>query len=272
MYYAILSQRALISLSGDDTEPFLQGLITNDIHKLQAGAAMYAALLTPQGKFLHDFFLYRRDGAILIDCDRARLPDLLARLQLYKLRSKVDIKPLPESESVIAAWGERAADVESADPRLPALGYRLIGKDDTRDWQKTGPDAYDRMRLELGVPDGAQDMVPEKTLLLEVGFEQLHGVDFNKGCYVGQEVTARSKHRAQLRKRLYQVRSSGDELPPAGTVVMAGDAEAGQLRSHARDIGLAILRVEEVEKAAGLRAGDIEITASPPAWMSAGTE
>lgn len=280
MFYSILLKRALISISGADADAFLQGLISNDIHKLKSGAAMYAALLSPQGKFLHDFFLARRGDAILIDIDRERRADLLQRLAMYKLRSKVDIAALPESEGVIAAWGEEIAGMEFPDPRLRELGYRLIGGTAQAEkackgkgWREVAPDDYERMRLTLGVPDGARDMVIDRSFLMEFGFEDLHGVDFSKGCYVGQEVTARSKHRAQLRKFLYQVKSGGAELPPPGTKVTAGESEAGELRSHAGDIGLAILRIEEVEKAAGagvpLAAGGVTIaSANFPKWIA----
>lgn len=284
MLYSLLPQRALISLSGADAEIFLQGLVSNDVHKLKPGMAMYAALLSPQGKFLHDFFLYRRGDAILLDADKARLPDLLARLSLYKLRAKVAIETLPESEGIIAMWEEKnsppyvlpagGGNILVSDPRLPPLGYRLIGDAEkiktfaaAQGWKEETPAAYDAMRIGLGVPDGAYDMIIDRSFLLEFGFEYLHGVDFSKGCYVGQEVTARSKHRAQLRKSLYQVKSAGAELPPPETKIMAGETEIGQLRSHAGSIGLAVLKVEEAAKG-NLRAGEMEITASRPLWMS----
>ncbi len=280
MHYALLPQRALMSLFGEDTVPFLQGLVSNDVTKLKEGAAMYAALLSPQGKFLHDFFLYKRGEAILLDIDKARLPDLVQRLKMYKLRSKVAIEVLPESEGVVAVWGIPSplrGEELFADPRLPELGCRIVGDRakiktfcEEKKWQAVASDAYDRMRLELGVPDGARDMIIDRSFLLEFGFEDLHGVDFNKGCYVGQEVTARSKFRAQLRKSLYQVKSDGAELPPPGTRVTAGGTEIGELRSHSGDTGLAILRIEEVGKAtAPLMAAGVTIaSAAIPNWIA----
>lgn len=301
MHYTALPDRALLAVAGEETVSFLQGLVSNDVAKLKEGAMMYAALLSPQGKFLHDFFMVRRGEAILLDIDTSRLSDLLQRLILYKLRSKIHFTKL-ENEIVAAAWQEEfpsrqreesgeggnneasppyippasGGDNIFSDPRLPELGYRMIGgaepiKTITQHWQQATPEAYDRMRLALGVP-GTQDFVPDRSLLLEFGFEELHGVDFNKGCYVGQEVTARSKHRAQLRKGLYQVKGMA-ELPPAGTQVMAGGIEVGQLRTHQGESGLAVLKSEDVEKAAAagtpLTAANVTIaSAVVPRWIA----
>lgn len=281
MRFAHLPQRGLLALSGADAQAFLQGLISNDLNKLASGAAMYAAMLTPQGKFLHDFFLMRRGDALLLDGHRERLPDLLQRLQVYKLRAQVNIARL-ENEGVMAAWdGDASPSAPPTlqtvkDPRLPALGLRIVGDVAVarawcaaQGWQEAGEAEYDAMRLALGVPDGARDMIVDKSFLLELGFEDLHGVDFNKGCYVGQEVTARSKFRGQVRKHLYHV-AAETELPAPGTSVMQGEAAVGELRSHAGAQGLAILRIEAVEKAAKenapLIAGGVRLTASLPGW------
>ncbi len=269
MFYTLLPNRAVLSISGADAESFLQGLISNDMRKLAPGAMLYAAMLTPQGKFLHDFFLARRGDTILMDCDGARVNDLVSRLTLYKLRAAVNIEKL--SEPVIAAWGNNSAlgTGHSAlilpDPRLPEMGYRIIGAADTKGWQQADVAAYEKHRLSLGVPDGAQDMLIDKSFLLELGFEQLHGVDFNKGCYVGQEVTARSKFRGQVRKHVYQVKAES-ELPPPGTKIMQEGAEVGELRSHVGNIGLAIIRIEAVEKNTPFTADGKTISASFPSW------
>jgi folate-binding protein YgfZ len=270
MFYTPLLQRSVLAVSGADAESFLQGLISNDIRKLAPGTMLYAAMLSPQGKFLHDFFLARRGDAILMDCDGARVNDLVSRLTLYKLRAQVAIERL--SENMGALWGSNSAlsTQHSAlifpDPRLAEMGYRIIGAIDTSEWQQADIAAYEMHRLTLGVPDGAQDMLIDKSFLLEVGFEQLHGVDFNKGCYVGQEVTARSKFRGQVRKHLYQVQGER-ELPPLGTKIMQDGAEVGELRSHAGTIGLAIIRIEAVEKNTPLTADGVTISASFPSWV-----
>lgn len=260
--YAILPQRGVISVLGDDRVDFLQGLVTNDVRKLSGGHALYAALLSPQGKFLHDFFLISRGDAILIDCDKAQLPTLLKRLSMYKLRSKVSIEAT--DMGVAAAWGTSAPEHGFADPRLPELGFRIIGDVATAD---ASEEDYERHRLMLGVPDGARDMIENKSLLMEFGFEDLHGVDFSKGCYVGQEVTARSKHRGQVRRFIYSVRA-GEALPPAGTKVTLDGAEVGEIRSSLGETGLALLRVEAVQKAEAFQCGNTRLKASLPEWVT----
>jgi folate-binding protein YgfZ len=272
MYYTHLPTRGLLALSGEDVISFLQGLVSNDTRLLEKGEAVYAALLTPQGKFLHDFFLIPREGKILLDGEKARLDDLCKRLTLYKLRSKVTIEKLPDAFGVVALWGEGApAGGAFADPRLPALGFRWVGdvsQFSAADAQGASEAGYDRHRLELGVPDGSRDMIVEKSFLLECGFEELHGLDFKKGCYVGQEVTARTHYRGQVKKAMFMVRGS---LSAPGTPIMSGEAQAGEMRSSAGDIGLAILRIAEVEKSLKgempLCAGDRVIEAAWPGYV-----
>ncbi len=282
MAYALLSNRRLLKLAGDDTLAFLQGLITNDISKLGEGELMYAALLSPQGKFLHDFFIARWKEAYWLDVDASRLADLRQRLMMYRLRSKVTIDVADESLGVAAIWEQHipAADelMLAADPRLAAMGQRLMGEVHAIGAFCAGHaivhaslDVYEQWRIIHGIPDGVQDMIVDKSLLLEFGYEDLHGVDFKKGCYVGQEVTARSKFRAQLKKYLHQVSSGGDALPAPGTPIHAGDSVVGEMRSSSGPYGLALLRVEELHQAiaagATLMAGDVAITAQRPSWM-----
>jgi len=267
MRYATLPRR-IIEVSGDDAAAFLQGLVSNDVSRLQKGEAVYAALLTPQGKFLHDFFLVPQGASILIDCDKDSLPDLLARLTMYKLRSKVTIGA-KENLGVAAIWGNQKPEMEVfPDPRLAQLGWRAVGDINAiaSGCKPATFDDYERFRLELGVPDGARDMVRDKSLLLEFGFEDLHGVDFKKGCYVGQEVTARSKYRGQVRRFIYQVRAD-KVLPPAGTPVVLADVPVGELRSVAGNIGLALLKVEAVEKAQEFHAAGVACKAALPSWV-----
>ena len=275
MECSILPSRSLIRLSGEEVIDFLQGLITHDARKLVAGQVLYAALLTPQGRFLHDFILFPWQGCIWLDTDAGRAPDLLARLKLYKLRSKVNIET--SDFWAAAAWGENAHVASESihiitDPRLPQLGYRIIGEKTAVEHycahMKSGD--YDAHRLALGVPDGARDMVIDKSLLLECGFEALHGVDFNKGCYVGQEVTARSKFRGQVRKQFYVVNGK-DILPQSGMEIRAGEKPIGAMRSSSGTRGLAIIHVDDYESAvansATITAGDIVISLSQPIWM-----
>ncbi len=276
MYYAHLQNRGVLAVSGPDAITFLQGLITNDIRKAEGGKLVYAALLTPQGKFLHDFFLMSQAGRILIDTEKHRLDELKQRLSLYKLRSQVTIEVTADM-GVVAVWGGEHANI-MPDPRLHVLGGRIIGNmEESLAWCKAqgfllaGEQEYDRHRIECAVPDGSRDMIPDKSFLLEFGIDELNGIDFAKGCYVGQEVTARTKYRGQVRKFLYRVIASV-ELPQAGTPVLLGDVEAGELRSHAGLMGLAILRSELVEKAHAevlqLTAGGARIVANVPPWFT----
>ena len=257
MYYAHLPARALISLTGDDVIPFLQGLITADARRLEQGNAIYAALLTPQGKYLHDFFLIPQVGRIILDGEKYRLPDLKQRLALYKLRSKVTIELLPESEGVVVCWGGQlpvVSDQENiiADPRMPSLGFRMAGDVaknlaycETQGFERVDAQAYDRHRITQGVPDGSRDMTPDKSLMLEFNMDALNAVDFSKGCYVGQEVTARTKYRAQLRKILCIV----ENVPDTRGALMLADSEAGELLSQAGNTALAMVRTEALERA-----------------------
>ncbi|MGE0755232.1 MAG: folate-binding protein YgfZ [Alphaproteobacteria bacterium] len=276
MFYTQLSGRGLLKISGSDALSFLQGLVTQDVRLLEKGQPAYAALLTPQGKYLHDFFLYPHNGAILLDGEKNRFADLAARLKLYKLRSDVTMEELPESLGVVASWGEQSSENLFKDPRMLELGYRLAGDvQKNLDWCKAQGyeqatyETYDAMRLELGVPDGSRDMIPEKSFMLECGMDKLHAISFDKGCYVGQEVTARSKFRGQVRKSLYVVRTDGALLPEPGTAITLDDREIGQMRSHNGRVGLAMLRMEIPETTHGpLMAGGILLHVSLPQWAS----
>lgn len=272
-------------LEGEDAVAFLQGLITNDANSLVEHIPLYAALLTPQGKYLHDFFLIPTQNGILLDCERARIPDLQQRLLSYKLRSKVSIAVQDASQGVFAAWGvendglpEVGAFSIIRDPREKTLGLRLVGDVvalreycETLGWKKMSEDAYDAQRIQIGVPRGCIDMLPEKSFLMEFHFEDLHGVDFKKGCYVGQEVTTRMKYRGQLKKFLYQIRTGAGPLPEPGTPITAGELVVGEMRSHAGNEGLALIRLDELEKAnasgAPLMAAGVSVDVSLPRWV-----
>jgi len=282
--YAILDNRSVIHLGGPEAKDFLQGLITNDVEKLETAGAIYGALLTPQGKFLHDFIVFKLDGGMALDCEAARKDDLIRRLTMYRLRSKVTIEDVSDGYLVAAMWdGKAAPELDSAgalfpDPRVAALGWRAVLARDTAvatleqdDWTAATPEDYDRRRLALGVPDGSRDLLVDKSFLLEGNFEELNGVDFDKGCYVGQENTTRQKHRGVVRKRFMRVDIQGP-TPAPGTPVMLGDKEAGTMRSSADGAGMALLRLEYVTKAeqAGepLVAGEARLTPVKPDWAS----
>lgn len=249
MYYTHLTSRGLLSINGPDTLSLLQGVITQDTRLIEQGRPVYAALLTPQGKYLHDFFLYPTEGGVLLDGEKERLADLKTRLMLYKLRSDVQIAVLSERK-VAAIWGEgepKPTEGLFEDPRLPALGWRMIGE--VHGYEQVAESEYDKMRLQVGAPDGSRDMIPEKSLMLECGMDRLNAISFDKGCYVGQEVTARSKHRGQVRKQFYRVKAAQGALPDTGTAIMLDDKAVGEMRSHNGAMGLAMLRIEAVQAA-----------------------
>jgi tRNA-modifying protein YgfZ len=276
--FVVLEQRGALAVSGPDRRSFLQGLVSNDVEKVAPDRAVYAALLTAQGKYLHDFIMVAHGEAILLDCEVARLADLKRRLSMYRLRAKVVIEERSEL-AVAVVFGDEALSVLSlpeepgaartegdgtvmVDPRLAELGARamLPGHEihaalAGRGLAEADFATYDRDRLALGVPDGSRDMVVEKSILLESGFEELHGVDWQKGCYIGQELTARTKYRGLIKKRLFPVTIEG-AAPEPGTMVMLDGHEAGEMRSSRDGIGLALLRLEAVETGRPFSAGD----------------
>lgn len=272
--------RAVLSVAGEDRASFLQGLISNDIHKAGAGRAIWAAFLSPQGKFLWDLFIAERDGAYLIDVEAARAEEFRKKLSLYKLRAKVTVA-LTEL-SVYAVMNADALDlggvpgdarpfgggVAYVDPRMARLGARVVlGSPETliaAGMAEADLATWDQVRIEAGIPDGSRDMVVDKALLLESGFDELGGVDFDKGCYMGQELTARTKYRGLVKKRLLPVTITGP-VPAPGTPILAGEAEAGEMRSACGETGLALLRLEHLS--VPLRAGEATLTVSVPDWV-----
>lgn len=236
--------RAVVALAGEDRKTFLQGLVSNDVTRVSPQDAVWAAMLTPQGKFLWDLFIVEAGDILYLDVEAPRAEAFAKKLSLYKLRSKVSVTLRPD----LAVWAvlDGAAVPEGgicySDPRLPVLGRRLYV---SRDCGLPDGDflAWDRLRLESGVPDGSRDLEVEKALLLENGFDELGGVDFNKGCYMGQELTARTKYRGLVRKRLLPVRFDGPVLAP-GTPLLAGEAEAGEIRSGLDGLALAMVRLD----------------------------
>jgi folate-binding protein YgfZ len=276
-----LAERGVLAISGETARDFLQGLITNDIQKVSPSCAIYAALLTPQGKFLHDFFIVEHRDRFLLDCSAERMPDLIKRLTMYRMRSKVEITDesdkwavgamLPVGETGVPGTAKARFDgVSYIDPRHANLGertIRLIDEDDTFPTDAAQQDKiradYDAVRIALGIPDTGKDLIADKSMPLESGFDELHGVDFEKGCYVGQEVTARMKHRNLVKKRLFPVAIDGDAS--TGTIVKAGEVDAGELRSMIKDRGIALLRLDLAEKG-GLMADGAAVTPEKPEW------
>jgi folate-binding protein YgfZ len=241
-----MTSRRILSLTGRDARDFLQGLITNDVRKLDQGL-VYAAILTPQGKYLADFFLCRKGDAILLDVAAELAESLVKRLTMYKLRADVAIA---DSGLNLQRGTGPAPEGALADPRHPALGWRAYTTapegDDGTDW--------DALRVTHLIPETGIELNPD-TFILEAGFETLNGVDFRKGCYVGQEVTARMKHKTDLRKGLARVLITGPAAP--GTEITAGGKPAGVLHTRAGDQAIAYLRLD---RALGpMQAGDASI-------------
>ncbi|WP_299611762.1 folate-binding protein [uncultured Tateyamaria sp.] len=242
-----MSNRHIFRLSGPDTHSFLQGLVTNDVNGLDNGL-VYAALLTPQGKYMADFFLVPDGDAVLLDTHGDQADMLRQRLGMYKLRANVTIEDT--SLHLHRGLGDPPSD-GFADPRHTEMGWRAYRDspqtDDTADWTA--------LRVAHMIPETGVELTPD-TFILEVGFEAIHGVDFRKGCYVGQEVTARMKHKTTLRKGLAKVTVAGDATP--GSAIMAGDRAAGTLLSRAGNNAIAYLRFD---RAGGdLQAGDATVT------------
>lgn len=279
--FILARDRALISLAGADRTSFLQGIVSNDVTKATAERAVYAAFLTPQGKYLHDIFIAAQYERLLIDCEAGRRADLLRRLSMYKLRAKVMLA----EENVLAvglhfgpgaleglglpaeAGRSRAAGdgVVFVDPRLAALGARAILPPAEMPAESGGAGDYDRLRLSLGVPDGSRDLPVEKAILLENGFDELNAIDWDKGCYMGQELTARTRYRGLVRKRLLPVAIEG-EAPAPGTALLQNDKEMGEMRSAAGDLGLALIRLEALDHGPLIAAG-AKLTPRKPDWV-----
>jgi tRNA-modifying protein YgfZ len=262
MLIAELPYRGVIEIGGEDKATFLQGLISNDINLVMPTQAIYATLLTPQGRFLFDFFITEKNGTFLLDVESAHLEALLKKLSLFKLRSKVILKARPDLK-IYALWGEGNLPMEAyPDPRLKVLGARLIGQ--------TEPNAlveeYDLHRLKLGVPEGGIDMLPEKAILLESGLDELNAVSWTKGCYMGQELTARTKYRGLVRKRLFPVKIEGP-APENGAEVFLGDTPVGEMRSSRNGYGLALLRIEAAKGGEALQCGKTSLMPYIPDWM-----
>ena len=223
-FYVTLKNRGLIHVEGPDRAEFLQGLITNDIHLAGPDKILYACLLTPQGKFLFDFFIHDTGDAFLLDCEGGeRVQALYKKLLMYRLRADVQIS-VEDSHPVYAIFGSSAG---LADPRHAEMGRRSFEKPEGLEEKPF--EEWDKRRVTLTIPDGARDMISEKSTMDEVNMEGLNGVSFDKGCYVGQELTARMKHRGLGKRHLKTVMT--DNVP-----------EGAELRSSCGDIGIALVR------------------------------
>ncbi len=262
MVDGLLSSRAVLALIGEDATAFLQGLVTQDV---SSARATFAALLTPQGKILFDFFLVPVEGGYLIDCDANGAPALLKRLSMYKLRAKIALAP----EAALCVFVGEAPEARArfADPRLAALPRRSIVP------LTDGPaadEAYDALRLSLGVPEFGRDFLGEEVFLLDVNYDALGAVSYKKGCFVGQEVTSRMKRKGEIRKRTLIVRGPALEK---GAPVMAGDLAIGETLSVRGTRGLALIRIDRLAEAtaagAALTVAGRAVEVETPAYLGA---
>ena len=277
---SLLPDRVVCKIGGAERQDFLQNLLTNNLERVSPTQGIYTLLQTPQGKYLFDFFVIEQDGHYLIDCDRDAAPELLKRLMFYKLRTDVTLASMGEEWIVGAVWDtETSGEVGQVDvfhdglrfndPRLAGLGQRFMVPAALADaalsiGEASTPQDYDAHRIALAVP-GAQDLIADKTFPMEANLDLLNAIDFQKGCFVGQEVTSRTHRKGQVRKRIVTVRAAAD-LPAPHTAVMAGERQAGELLSSSGSQGLALLRLDRLDNP--LTADEIAVQPSLPSWLS----
>lgn len=255
MTVAKLNSRAVIAVGGADWRTFLQGLLTQDVDGLAPGEARFGALLTPQGRLLYDLFIVGTDEGCLLDVAAEHRDAVLQRLTLYRLRAKVEL-----AARDLQVFAEFPAGTGLADPRLPELGARIYG-DAAADAEES---AYEAHRLALGVP-GPADWGSDKTYPIEADFDLLNGIDFRKGCFVGQETTSRMKRRGQIKSRMLPITFDGPP-PASGTEILAGDLRAGEVLSGVVGRAMALVRLDRA-LGADLTAGDRAVRIETPAWF-----
>jgi tRNA-modifying protein YgfZ len=275
-----LADRGVVRVSGEDAKTFLDNLITCDLDRVSPHTARFGALLTPQGKILFDFIVFQAPdeigGGYYLDVLKVFAPDLAKRLGFYKLRAKVTVEDMSETMAVAAGWDEPKPDDEvglvTEDPRLPALGWRaIIAAQDAGEFAGQEAQHYHRRRIALGVPEGGRDFLFGDAFPHEALMDQLHGVDFDKGCYVGQEVVSRMQHRGTARTRIVPAVYEGGFAADVGVEVTAGDKALGTTGSGGDGRGLIMIRLDRATDAlaAGhvIRAGGIPVTLEKPFWI-----
>ncbi|SFT95296.1 hypothetical protein SAMN05444141_105270 [Pseudovibrio denitrificans] len=267
----ILTSRRLVKVFGDDAKEFLQNLVSCDVSELSATSSAFGALLTPQGKILWDFFVFADESTdgFLIDVSAEELDAFAKRLAFYKLRAKVTVEPADEAVHVVAEWGDDLSADKPQDPRLAEMGLRYIA---TGAVEETASEAdYHAHRIGFGVPQSGQDFQLADVFPHDTDMDSLNGIAFSKGCFIGQEVVSRMKHRGTARKRIIKV-SADSDLPAAGSDVLAGEKSVGALGSSAGGAGLAMLRLDRAKAAvdAGvpLMCEGVTLSTSIQAWAT----
>jgi folate-binding protein YgfZ len=280
---AVLPDRGVVRVAGEDAEKLLQGVITNDMDLLATQPAIHAALLTPQGKILFEFFVAKAGkDTFLLETGRGEAPGLAKRLAMYKLRAKATIEDVSAAYRVLALWGaspQTAGSVSFPDPRLPALGLRILAEPGFADdvasasnGMEATAEEYHAHRVALGVPEAGKDYALGDAFPHEADMDQLGGASFSKGCFVGQEVVSRMQHRAQVRKRVVPVEAAGSGDLRTGAEITIGTAVIGKLGSVAGRRALAMLRLDRAAEAKAkgepLMADGVEIVPRKPDWAS----
>jgi folate-binding protein YgfZ len=287
MKAAFLPDRGVVKVFGEDARNFLGGLVTTDVERIAPGSGRFGALLTPQGKIVVDFLITEapgdQGGGFLLDCPRALAQSLTDKLRFYKLRAKISVENLSDGLGVIAAWDGEASvrpDLAFADPRQPSLGLRIFAAEQLApaiaeqiSAELVDASAYEAHRIACGVPRGGLDFIYGDAFPHETNMDRLHGVDFDKGCYVGQEVVSRMQHRGTARTRIVRIALDGPS-PETGTAILAGDKAVGTMGSTAGERGLALVRIDRVadalEAGLALSAGGLSLRlADPEALTSA---
>ena len=276
MPVACLADRGVIKVSGEEAKGFLDGLLTCDLDRVAVGRPRFGALLSPQGKILFDFIVFAAaDGSFHLDCVHAQTADLARRLGFYKLRAKAGVEDLSSNARVLAGWDgaarpEGETDLVGDDPRLPALGWRAIVPATDGGPTSDGEGAYHAHRIALGVPEGGKDFAFGEAFPHEALMDQLNGVDFDKGCYVGQEVVSRMQHRGLARTRIVPLVYADGAAAEPGSEVAAGERSLGRTGSAADGRGLAAIRLDRAAAALAsgetLRAGGRPVRVEIPDW------
>ncbi|WP_084650420.1 YgfZ/GcvT domain-containing protein [Stappia stellulata] len=276
-----LTERRVLRVAGDEARGFLQNLVTCDLDDVDSDGAGYGALLTPQGKILFDFLIFAKDGAYLLDSHSSIAADLAKRLGFYKLRAKVEIADASDSWRVIATWGDVAptgvSGIALPDPRLASFGHRVLAETGTGEaprpsgFRESDEGAYHARRVAFALPEAPHDFQFGDAFPHDADMDDLHGVAFDKGCFVGQEVVSRMQHRGTARRRIVRVKADAP-LPAPGSAVTAGGKAAGTLGTTDGAAGLAMVRLDRVEGARTrgepILAGDVCIEAHLPAWAT----
>lgn len=276
-----LADRGVVRVSGEDAKTFLDNLITCDLDRVSPNTARFGALLTPQGKILFDFLVFQAPeeigGAYYLDVLRVYAPDLAKRLGFYKLRAKVVVEDLSDSLGLVAGWDAPRPDDEAGlvveDPRVQALGWRaIVAAEDSGEFARDPAEVYHAHRIALGVPEGGRDFLFGDAFPHEALMDQLQGVDFDKGCYVGQEVVSRMQHRGTARTRIVPAVYEGGFAADLGVEVTAGDKALGKTGTGAEGRGLLMIRLDRAEDALKsgetIRAGGIPVRLERPSWIT----